>query len=67
MKISESDVGSRVVWKKGYPKAESGVITSVNSKYVHVRFDGDLHSKGCYPRDLQRVGNLNTHINKWEN
>lgn len=59
MEFSESDVGSRAVWKNGCPNEESGIITSVGSKYVHVRFDGDLHSKGCYPRDLQRVGNLN--------
>ena len=59
MKFSGSDLGKRVVWRKGHPNEESGMITYIGSKYIRVRFDGDFHSKGCYPRDLQLIGNLN--------
>ena len=36
-----------------HPDCEHGVITSKNAQTVFVRFDGDSHSKGCYPEDLQ--------------
>lgn len=39
-----------------HPDCESGVVTSINAHAVFVRFDGDLHSKGCYPDTLVHVG-----------
>jgi hypothetical protein len=32
---------------------EVGVITSVNSSYVFVRFGHDRYSKACRPQDLE--------------
>lgn len=31
---------------------EVGIVTSTSTEYVFVRFDGDITSKACYPRDL---------------
>ena len=36
-----------------HPAVEKGIVTSVNSTYVFVRFGGDAHSKACDPRDLR--------------
>ena len=35
-----------------HPDVEKGIVTSVNSQYVFVRFGGDSQSKACHPRDL---------------
>ena len=35
-----------------HSSVEKGVVTSVNSQYVFVRFGGDSQSKACHPRDL---------------
>ena len=34
------------------PTRELGYVTSTNNDYVFVRFEGDTHSKACYPEDL---------------
>lgn len=33
-------------------RREDGVITSVNERYVFVRYDGDTTSKATHPTDL---------------
>jgi len=32
--------------------SEIGIVTSLTPSYVFVRFDGEITSKACYPRDL---------------
>lgn len=47
---------NKTVLYNAYPGtggAEVGVITSVNTTYVFVRFGADLHSKAVYPDDLE--------------
>ena len=51
------DAGPRIVLnvgELGQPSAgpESGVITSVNSRYVFVRYGAELHAKATDPADL---------------
>jgi hypothetical protein len=45
-------IGDGVVYRSG-GDAEDGVITSVNSTYVFVRYRGDTGSKATYPEDLE--------------
>lgn len=51
------DVGRRVRYYSRNPNVppEDGVITSMNNKYVFVRFDGDKHSKACLRIDLEYI------------
>lgn len=46
-------VGSGVVYSPGYGPKEDGVITSVNDRYVSVRYAGDQISKATRPEDLE--------------
>lgn len=39
----------------GHKDCERGVVSSVWSDYVHVRFGDDLHSKSCRPDQLLLV------------
>lgn len=50
MKIGDAQAGSRVVYT---PTKEDGVVTSINDKYVFVRYGGDTHSKATSPGDLE--------------
>lgn len=50
-------IGRYVIYKP-WPEApperwERGVITSVSTTLVFVRYGGDQHSKGTSPRDLE--------------
>jgi hypothetical protein len=51
---TEKDIGRSVVYT-AYEgaKAEDGVITSMNDKYVFVRYKGDNGSKATNPKDLR--------------
>lgn len=35
-----------------HPSVEKGVVTSVNSQYVFLRFGGDSQSKACHHEDV---------------
>jgi hypothetical protein len=50
MNIGDAQVGSRVVYT---PRKEDGVVTSINSTYVFVRYGGDTNSKATNPGDLE--------------
>jgi hypothetical protein len=45
---TEADIGRSVL----YLHTERGIITSFNSSYVFVRYNGDLHSKATRREDL---------------
>jgi hypothetical protein len=49
-------IDRKVVWcpRLGSPK-EEGVITSVNSTFVFVRYGSDQHSKATRPQELELV------------
>jgi hypothetical protein len=53
---ARKSIGQRVAYRArpGWPP-EYGVITSVNTMLVFVRFDGDAWSKGCKPESLARL------------
>jgi hypothetical protein len=48
------NIGRKVVYRLGY-RTEEGVITSVNSRYVFVRYGSDVHSKATLPQFLEFV------------
>lgn len=50
MNIGDAQAGSRVVYQ---PTKEDGVVTSINSTYVFVRYGDDTHSKATDPGDLE--------------
>ncbi len=54
IEVTSSYVGCGVVYQS-HPNArfEDGVISSINDRYVFVRFWGDLLSKACRPEDLR--------------
>lgn len=45
-------IGSGVVYDPGHGAREDGVITSVGTEYVFVRYAGDDHSKSTHPSQL---------------
>jgi hypothetical protein len=51
---TEKDIGRGVVYTpyEGAP-SEDGIITSVNERYVFVRYRHDIHSKATDPKDLR--------------
>lgn len=61
MKLEDAIPERKVVYtpfKNCDPKLiEEGVITSVNSKYVHVRYGNDIHSKATDPDDIEYIYN----------
>ena len=46
-------VGRRVVLRYMHGREEVGVVTSVNAKYVFVRFGSKVGSESCDPRQLR--------------
>lgn len=48
-------IGRRVIYRPGYAEAppEYGVITSVNTKYVFVRYGSAVQSAATDPTDLE--------------
>jgi hypothetical protein len=49
-----------VVYAPAHGKREDGVITSVGTRYVYVRYAGDAHSKATEPGDLELLGTAAT-------
>lgn len=49
------NIGRAVVYH-GFGPVEEGVITSVNSTWVFVRYGADKHSKATMPQMLEFVG-----------
>lgn len=52
-------VGNKVVYRAAHvpvdATGEEGVITSVNSSVVFVRYGADAHSKATYPSDISPI------------
>lgn len=58
MKLSEARqlVGREVVYtEKHTNKKEFGIVTSVNDKYVFVKYSNDTIAKATRPQDLEEV------------
>lgn len=50
---AKANIGNRVTYTcAGSQDKEYGVITSVNSKFVFVRYGSDINSKATSPEDL---------------
>lgn len=61
-KENEIVVGDRVMYHPSYYKdiyeaPEFGVVTSINEKFIFVKFDKSLHEHGiaCSSRDISKV------------
>lgn len=50
---SESDIGRMVIYRSGHGGDEEGVIISVNSEYVFVRYKGQYTSAATRREDLE--------------
>ena len=48
-------IGQKVVYRTAYGRSEEGVITSVNSAYVFVRYGSDVGSKGTDADALEPI------------
>lgn len=55
LKLTKWDENRLVIYKKGASKQEEGIITSWNSKFIFVRYHGDIHSKATAPEDLNFI------------
>lgn len=57
---ARKSIGRQVVYRQRYSAAvEQGEITSVNSTFVFVRYDGDQHAKATAASELElSVGGL---------
>lgn len=53
-------VGQKVVYRAGTSEMEEGVITSVNSSYVFVRYGSNYGSKATNPEDLELIWGIAT-------
>jgi hypothetical protein len=58
IEATSQDIGRKVVYRdrSGY-KVEEGVITSMNDRYVFVRYGAETTSKATCPKDLEFVTN----------
>lgn len=52
LELAEQNIGNKVVYDRPYCAKEEGVITSVNHKFVFVRYGSDCNSKATSPEDL---------------
>jgi len=50
---ARGNIGNGVVYRSGTPRAEDGVITSVNARFVFVRYGTQATSQATYPADLE--------------
>lgn len=50
---ARSHIGAGVVYAPRGGAREDGTITSVNDRFVFVRYAGDSGSKATHPRDLE--------------
>ena len=48
-------IGQKVVYRTAYGRTEEGVITSVNSSHVFVRYGSDVGSKSTAPEALEPI------------
>lgn len=55
MKLSEAEVGRKVVYTPRHGAKEDGVITSKNDRFVSVRYGNDVHSKATNPEDIEYI------------
>jgi len=46
-------IGDAVLYRNGYGMDEQGYITSVNDRYVFVRFGSAAHGVACHPDSLR--------------
>lgn len=49
-------IGNKVVYRTGYGRVEEGVVTSVNDRFVFVRYGSDVHSKSTDPSAIEPLG-----------
>jgi len=49
---AKNNIGNKVIYERAHCKAEYGVITSVNSRTVFVRYGTNVNSQGTDPEDL---------------
>jgi len=57
MTINEAraSIGLLVIYRRKGQKPDEGVITSVNDRYVFVRYGSQVGSAATNPADLERV------------
>ncbi|HHT97700.1 MAG TPA: hypothetical protein GXZ90_07385 [Clostridiales bacterium] len=55
MTLSEAIVGRKVIYDSRFSEIEEGVITSVNDRFVFVRYGSDVNSKSTNPQDLKYI------------
>lgn len=59
MELKDAEVDRKVVYtpfKGCNPKMlEEGIITSVNSRFVHVRYGSNVHSKATDASDIEYI------------
>lgn len=46
-------IGDGVLYLSGHTNAEQGYITSVNDRYIFVRFGNQAHGVACHPDSLR--------------
>jgi len=56
LKEARDSVGRCVAYTTSHGATELGRITSVGTKFVFVRYEGDIHSKATAPENLSLVG-----------
>jgi len=52
---ARTSIGLLVVYRRKGQKPDEGVITSVNARYVFVRYGSQVGSAATNPADLERV------------
>ena len=59
MKEKYFEVGTKVIytpsWVNGdlsHPSCKSGVVTSINNRYIFIKYGNEIHSKATYRSDL---------------
>ena len=52
---ARASIGLSVVYRRKNQKPDQGVVTSVNDRYVFVRYGSQVGSAATNPADLQQV------------
>jgi len=52
---ARNKIGSKVVYRTAYGRTEEGVITSVNTSYVFVRYGSDYTSKATSADSIEML------------
>lgn len=50
---TKEDIGRAVIYVRGNPPFDEGVIMSMNEHYVFVRYGADAHAKATRREDLE--------------